>query len=243
MNPTIDLMKNHTSIRLFNQQPVTDEEEQAILACALRGASAGNMMQYTLIPIRNKETLAKLAESCDDQPFIAKADLALLFVADNYKWKRFFESRGVTDHGVPYSGPEIPDAMLAIQDAMIAAQNSVIAAESLGLGTCYIGDIMEQAEFHRELFQLPSYTMPVTLVVMGHFDSKPQLRSRFDPKYVVSPEVYPSVDETFITGMFRREEQKMENYAQKFYSRKIEADFFKEMIRSVNIYLEQWLKK
>ncbi|MBI9051179.1 MAG: nitroreductase family protein [Anaerolineaceae bacterium] len=241
MNTTIDLIKNHTSIRKFNEQPVTKEEEQTIIECAMRGPSAGNMMQYTIIPIRNKETLAKLAESCDHQPFIATAGLALLFVADNYKWKRFFELREVTDHGEPYKGPKIPDFMLAIQDAMIAAQNSVLAAESLGLGTCYIGDIMEQAEFHRELFKLPSHTMPVTLIVMGHFDFKPQLRSRFDQQYVVSEEVYPNVDEPFIDGMFDKEEQKQENFAQKFYSRKIEADFFKEMIRSIKVYLGQWL--
>lgn len=241
MNPVIDLIKNHTSIRKFNQQPVTKEEEQAILECALRGASAGNMMQYTIIPIRDKDTLTKLADSCDHQPFIASAGLALLFVADNYKWKRFFELRQVTDHGAPYKGPEIPDFMLAIQDAMIAAQNSVLAAESLGLGTCYIGDIMEQAEFHLELFHLPEYTMPVTLIVMGHFDYKPQIRSRFDQQYVVSEETYPQVNEAFINGMFAEEERKKENFAQSFYSRKIEADFFKEMIRSVKVYLEQWL--
>lgn len=33
--------------------------------------------------------------------------------------------------------------MLAITDTAIAAQNAVVAAESLGIGSCYIGDIME----------------------------------------------------------------------------------------------------
>jgi nitroreductase len=238
MNPVIDLIMDHASIRKFNEQPVTKEEEQVILECAMRGASAGNMMQYTIIPIRDKETLTKLADSCDHQPFIATAGLALLFIADNYKWKRYFELSQVTDHGQPYQGPEIPDCMLGIQDAMIAAQNSVLAAESLGLGTCYIGDIMEQAEFHRELFQLPEYTMPVTLIVIGHYNYKPQLRTRFAQQYVVSEETYPQVDETFINGMFA---DKNEGFAQQFFSRKIEADFFKEMIRSLNVHLGQWL--
>lgn len=241
MNPVIDLIQNHTSIRKFNDQPISDLEEQAILDSAMRGASAGNMMQYTIICIREKTTLEKLAQSCDQQPFIASASLALLFLADNYKWSQFFTSRGVTDHGNPYGGPQIPDLMLGIQDAMIAAQNSVLAAESLGIGTCYIGDIMEQAEFHRELFHLPAYTMPVTLIVMGHYDSKPQLRSRFEQRYVISRERYPQVDEAFINGMFAPSEQKQENFAQKFYARKIESDFFKEMIRSINVYLADWL--
>ena len=32
--------------------------------------------------------------------------------------------------------------------AMIAAQNAVMTAESFGLGSCYIGDIMENYEIH-----------------------------------------------------------------------------------------------
>lgn len=241
MNNTIQTIKNHTSIRKFNDQPITEVEEQTILECALRGASAGNMMQCSIITIRDQATLDQLAESCDHQPFIAGASMALLFVADNYKWSRFFEARGVTDHDQPYAGPEAPDMMLAIQDAMIAAQNSVLAAESMGIGTCYIGDIMEQVAFHRELFSLPDYTMPVTLVVMGHYDKKPSLRRRFAPEYVIHKEKYPAIDSEFINGMFSEEESKNSDFAQKFYSRKIEADFFKEMIRSIKVYMKQWL--
>ncbi len=40
---------------------------------------------------------------------------------------------------------------------MVAAQTAVTAAESLGLGSCYIGDIMENYEEHKRLFDLPDY--------------------------------------------------------------------------------------
>lgn len=46
---------------------------------------------------------------------------------------------------------------VAIQDAMVAAQNTVIAAESLGIGSCYIGDIMERYEEHNKILNLPDY--------------------------------------------------------------------------------------
>ena len=51
---------------------------------------------------------------------------------------------------------------------MIAAHTAVTAAESLGLGSCYIGDIMENYEEHKELFGLPDYTFPLSLVVAGY---------------------------------------------------------------------------
>ena len=57
---------------------------------------------------------------------------------------------------------------LACCDALIAAQTAVIAAESLGIGTCYIGDIMENYEEHEELFGLPKYVFPIRLICFGY---------------------------------------------------------------------------
>lgn len=58
--------------------------------------------------------------------------------------------------------------MLAVSDAMIAAQNAVTAAWSLGIGSCYIGDIMENVEIHRDILMLPSYVFPVGMLVFGY---------------------------------------------------------------------------
>ncbi len=240
MNEVIELLKSHTSIRKFNEIKITDEQVQCIVDSAMRGATAGNMMAYSIIKIRSKETLSKLAKSCDNQPFIESADLALLFVADNYKWHRFFEERNIKESFPDYKGPCISDFMLGIQDGMIAAQNAVIAAESMGIGTCYIGDIMENYEYHKELFNLPEYTMPITLIVMGNYDTKPQTRDRFDKSYVVFDDVYPSIPKEFIDKMFSKEESDNSDFAVKFYKRKIDAPFFKEMIRSINKYISEW---
>ncbi len=240
MNEVIKLLKSHTSIRKFNEEKITDEQIKHILEAAMQGATAGNMMAYSIIKIRSKETLSKLAKSCDDQPFIADADLALLFVADSHKWHRLYEQRNIIDVFPDYNGPCISDFMLGVEDAMIAAQNTVIAAESLSIGTCYIGDIMENYEYHKELFNLPKYTMPIALVVMGNYDTKPQIRDRFDKSCIVFDESYPSITEEFINRMFSKEELKDKEFAVKFYKRKMDAPFFKEMIRSIKLYIDEW---
>ena len=49
---------------------------------------------------------------------------------------------------------------------MIAAQNTVVAAESLGLGSCYIGDILENREYNKKLLSLPDYVVPVGMLVI-----------------------------------------------------------------------------
>lgn len=240
MNEVIKLLKSHTSIRKFNETKITDEQIQNIIEAAMQGATAGNMMAYSIIKIQSMDTLSKLAKSCDDQPFISDADLALLFVADNYKWHKFYEQRNISKTFTDYLGPCISDFMLGVEDAMIAAQNAVIAAESLNIGTCYIGDIMENYEYHKELFNLPEYTMPIALVVMGNFDTKPQIRDRFDKSCIVFDEAYPTITEEFINNMFLKEESKDTDFAIKFYKRKMDAPFFKEMIRSINLYIKEW---
>lgn len=184
--------------------------------------------------------LEKLAKSCDNQPFIADADLALLFVLDNFKWHKYYEQRNISEKFPNYKGPSMSDFILGIEDGMIAAQNAVIAAESLGIGTCYIGDIVENYEHHKELFNLPKYTMPIVLVVMGNYDTKPKIRERFDKSYVVFDEVYPEITEDFIDNMFYNNEHKDANFAAKFYKRKMDAPFFKEMNRSLDLNIKEW---
>ncbi len=243
MNEVLKLIKSHASIRKFNETKITDEQVVSIIEAAMRGATAGNMMYYSIIKIQSKELLSKLAKSCDDQPFIKDASLALLFVVDNYKWHKYFEQQKIGETFSDYKGPVINDFMLGIQDAMIAAQNAVIAAESLGIGTCYIGDIMENYEFHKELFNLPKYTMPATLIVMGNYDTHPQIRDRFDKQFVVFDDKYPEINEDFINGMFLARENGNPDFAKKFYARKKDSPFFREMLMSIKQYINDWTNK
>lgn len=53
-------------------------------------------------------------------------------------------------------------------DAILRAPTAVLAAESLGIGSCYIGDIMENYEIHRDLLNLPPYAAPVTMICFGY---------------------------------------------------------------------------
>ncbi len=241
-NPTIDVLVNHTSIRKFNQEEISDEAVSTIIEAAKRGATAGNMMLYSIVKIRSKSSLKSLAKSCDDQPFIGDASLALLFVLDHHKWQKYFEISGLPERVEGFSGPSVSDFVLAMQDATIAAQNAVIAAESMGIGTCYIGDIMEHYETHKAFFNLPEYTMPAILVVFGHFDHKPVLRPRFEDEFTVFEETYPDINDAFIQKMFKEKDESTEDFAYKFYMRKKNADFFKEMNRSIHKYLSEWTK-
>ncbi|NLD23766.1 MAG: nitroreductase, partial [Bacteroidales bacterium] len=166
MNKTIELLQNRKSIRSFSHDPITKEDKQLILSAAMRAPTAGNMMLYSIIDVTDQLLKEKLSETCDHQPFIAKASMVLIFCADYRRWMKKFRLSGC-DRGAP-AKPEEGNLLLACSDALIAAQTAVIAAESLHIGSCYIGDILEQSETHIELLNLPEYVMPITMVVFAH---------------------------------------------------------------------------
>lgn len=259
MNNTLKLIDNRKSVRTYLDKEIPREYKDRIIESAMRAPTAGNMMLYSIIEVDEQNLKDKLAVSCDNQPFIAQASLVLLFLADYQRWNDYFIHSGVPslmqEQGESMRTPEEGDLMLACNDALIAAQTSVIASESMGIGSCYIGDIMENYEYHRDLFDLPDYTFPVTLLCFGYpnenyTEKKPA--ARFERQYIhfrnkykrLTPEEFDSMysplkkryfsNDIFIEGA--------SNIGQHFYLRKHSSLFMKEMNRSVRAAMKAWSK-
>src|SRR5512140_100670 len=258
VNQVSDILMKRRSVRAYKQKEISAEVRAEILKATLRAPTAGNLMLYSIVQVTDQKIKDRLAVTCDDQPFIARAPMVWLFLADYQRWFDYFLASGVEDlckqKQVPLRKPEEGDLFLACCDALIAAQNAVIAAESFGIGSCYIGDIMEQYETHREIFDLPQYTFPISLVVFG-YPTPEQLRRpytrRFDEKFILFENRYHRLDEQERSEMFSENEAQfsqapnkagLANFGQAVYVHKFNADFSVELSRSVKAILEQWLK-
>ena len=64
MNETVKQLQNRRSVREFTGEEVKEEDLQTILYTAQRAANSVNGQQTSLIVIRDKEKLAKIAEIC-----------------------------------------------------------------------------------------------------------------------------------------------------------------------------------
>ncbi|MBN2604855.1 MAG: nitroreductase family protein [Bacilli bacterium] len=256
MNPIINVINNRTSLRKFSKVPVSELHKKTIIKSAMRAPSAGNLMLYSMILVENKDTLEILSRSCDEQPFIKTASFALIFLVDYQKMYDYFADNNFHSYCLEQDQkavyPGLSDLLLGSQDAMAAAQNSVIAAESLGVGSCYIGDIIENYELHRELFNLKDLSFPLSMIVFGNYPDnyKPKIQSRFDEKYVLFKEKYRSLSSEELHDMYRENEAKFQsnnpfeakNAAQVIYAQKIGSEFGLEMKRSVNEIYKRWLE-
>jgi nitroreductase len=257
MNPTIDLIMQRRSTRNYQPIPLTQEEKDTILQAAMRAPTAGAMMLYTIIEVEEQALKDKLAITCDHQPFIARAPYVLLFLADYQRWMDLYTAAGCEERArqlnlTPRS-PTEGDLILALMDALIAAQTAALAAEALGIGSCYIGDIVENAEEHRAMFNLPRYTFPAALLCFGHPTNTPDgpLVARFERRFIVHKNQYqrfsaeqlndlhlPFGRHSFEPGEFAGGAQ---NVVQANYFRKFTADFSVEMTRSVREMMRRWV--
>lgn len=240
MNEILQSLYQRKSVRVYEDKPIPQEMKQAILEAAMQAPSAGCQQLYTILDITDQKRKEALADSCDHQPFIAKAPMVLVFCADCKKWYDAYLEAGCQSRR-----PGVGDLMLAVTDAAIAAQNAVVAAESFGIGSCYIGDIMENCETQRNLLELPAYVFPAAMLVFGWPTEQQKQRKkpqRCAQKYIVHENTYHSMDGAKLREMLADKcgQASYEEWCAAFCERKYNSDFSKEMTRSVDEYLRQF---
>lgn len=238
-NLIIESLRTRKSVRAYEDRPVPEEMKQAILRSAAEAPSAGCQQLYTIIDVTDQALKDALAVSCDNQPFIARAPLVLVFCADCKKWYDAYIATGCEPRS-----PGVGDLMLAVTDTAIAAQNAVVAAESFGIGSCYIGDIMEHCDRQRELLHLPQWVFPAVMAVFGWPTGQQKERQkpqRCDLKHIVHENTYRSMSGDELKEMFsyKAKNTSYEAWMQAFCTRKYNSDFSKEMTRSVGQYLHE----
>lgn len=243
MNEVIRSLYDRKSVRVFTEQIITEDQKREILMAAMEAPTAGNQQLYTILDITDEELKQQMSVTCDNQPFIAKAPMVLVFCADFQKWYDAFAAGGAQPRK-----PGAGDLMLAVSDACIAAQNAVTAAWSLGIGSCYIGDIMENCEKHREMLNLPEYVFPAAMLVFG-FPTEQQ-KNRKKPQRckledIVQTNIYHRRSKEELQVMFSNEYPNgdFEGWCQRFCNRKYNSEFSREMTRSVEEYLKNFTNK
>ncbi len=236
----LDGLASRKSVRVFEDKDIDEETRAEILEAAFQAPTAGNQQLYSIIDVRAQAVKERLAELCDHQGFIAKAPMVLVFLADCEKWRVAYAEAGIESRPAGKG-----DVLLAFADAAIAAQNAVTAAWALGVGSCYIGDVLERHEAMVELLKLPRQAMPAVMVVFGY----PTERQRRRPKPLRMPAEQVVMRDSYraLTGEDARAmlasrvgERGFDEWVRAFHARKYASDFAAEMNRSVAAYLENF---
>lgn len=196
-NETIRLLHCRASCRAFTPDPIPEDVLRILFEAAIHSATGGNLQPYSIIRIEREAARIKMAEVCG-QRFMARAPLHLIFCVD---WARLERWAGLS--GAPFTAPHsFRHFWVAVQDTTIAAQNLCTAADAMGLGSVYIGTILDLIQEARDLFDLPPGVLPAILLCLGYPKRKPLSRKKLGPEIVVHRETYQPLSDEALEAAF-----------------------------------------
>lgn len=186
MNSFVDKMKQHVSVRDFEDTPLSGEIKDNLLTAAQSGSSSNFVQAFSIIEITDLEIRKELAELSNSAAYVIKTGTFYVFIADLYR-----QATMLAAHNLSLKGIQNMEALLvSIVDTTIAAENMAVVAESMDLGICYIGGIRNNLKRVAELLDLPPYTVPLFGMTVGVPRSKNEVKPRMPKANQVSQNVY-----------------------------------------------------
>jgi len=197
-NPTLELLNARASCRSFASQPIPDDVLQQVLEAGVHAPTAGNLQPYSIIKIEKEAARRRLTELCGNQKFIADAPVGLLFCID---WRR--TQRWAEFEVAPYTAASSFRCFwFAFQDTIIAAQNISTAADSVGLGSVYVGMVLECLAELRDMLNLPEGVLPVVLLSLGYPAKKSSRARKLGVDVIVHDETYREMSDEDLADAF-----------------------------------------
>jgi nitroreductase len=187
-NETLSLLCERASCRNFSDKEIPEDVLNFIFQAGVHAPTGGNLQPYSIIEIKNRKKKDKLAKLCQ-QNFIGKAPVDLLFCIDWHRLKRWAEL-GIAPFTATSSFRHF---WISFQDTIISAQNICTAADALGLGSVYIGTVIDLIPEVRKMFDLPQGVFPVVLLCIGYPATRALPRKKLDAKAIVHDEKYNDI--------------------------------------------------
>ena len=198
-NETMKLLLERSSCRNFTDQKIPKEVLRTILEAGAHSASGGNLQPYSIVKIEDNAKKQKMAEMCG-QNFIGKAPMLLLFCLDLHRLERWAELEVA-----PFTASSsFLHFWVSFQDTIICAQSICTAADSMGLGSVYIGTVIEMPAQLQSMFKLARGVFPVVLVCLGYPVARPKVAGKLDLDVFVHSEQYCDLEDEQLLAAYNK---------------------------------------
>ena len=202
----IKLLKNHKSVRSYKPDHIDPELLNSILDAGCRASTTGNMQLYSIIVTSDENKKAELAPAHFNQKAVLEAPILLTICADFNRFNKWCLHRDA----VPGFGNFLSFMNGAI-DAILVSQNICVAAESVGLGICYFGTVLYNADVIIEKLMLPNGVIPVAAITLGYPAVVPTQTDRLSLDAIVHKEVYTDYTPERINKIYSTKEAQSDN--------------------------------
>jgi nitroreductase len=143
-NPVLEAIKSRRAIRSYEDKPIPESAIQTMLEAATYAPSAINVQPWKFTIITNKAEMKRLSD-------IAKPVLARMLPDVGDEGLVGLKKRlSDPNYNIFYNAPLLifvagAKSPYAVYDCSMAAQNTMFAAYTLGIGSCWIGTAVPNA--------------------------------------------------------------------------------------------------
>ncbi len=183
--PALTLFLDRRVQRRYRDEDVPDALLDALLAAAQSAPSKSDLQQYSVVVMRDRARIKRIADWIGSMPWIASAPVFLVWCGDMRRGQRLCAM-----HGMPHANNNLDTFLNTAVDCTLAMGNFIAAAEAVGLGTCPISYVRSHIERVAPLLGLPEGVYPVAGLTLGWPDGRRPTSMRLPPEVVVHRERY-----------------------------------------------------
>ena len=153
------------SIRKYTDEPVSDDDVQALLTAAMHAPSAVNEQPWHFVVIKDRKTLEEISRLSPTAPMVRYAAIAIAVCADKNREK--------------FPG-------LWALDCSAATENILLEATGRRLGAVWtaVYPFEERVKGIKELLNLPANVIPLCIIPIGRPAETPAPVDRFNPSCI-----------------------------------------------------------
>ena len=171
--------------RRYTEQDVPDALLDALLAAAQSAPAKSDLQQYSVVVMRDRPRIKRIADWIGTMDWIATAPVFLVWCGDMRRGQRLCAM-----HDMPHANNNLDTFLNTAVDCALAMAQFMAAADAAGLGTCPISYVRSHIERVSPLLGLPDGVYPVAGLTLGWPVFRRPVSMRLPPTIVVHKERY-----------------------------------------------------
>ena len=112
INPTIETIYQHGSVRHYKPDPVPREMVETIVKAGQQASTSSNLQMLSVVALTDPEKRTRIQGYCGGQRHISQAPVFLTWIADLSRLYRLSEA-----HGYKMEAGQLENFLLAVVDA------------------------------------------------------------------------------------------------------------------------------
>ena len=195
------LVAERATCRSYRPDSIPEDVLSRVLEAGCKSPSGGGFQALSIIKITDGEKRKALVPLCRNQRFIATAPVTLVICIDYHRMERIIEMEPA-----PFRETDLfPNLWMGIWDAAICAQTMVLAAQAEGLGSCYIGNLLNRMDTATELLGLPRRVVPAVMLTLGWPKVARKQPPKYPPAILVHENAYQELPADVIYSAYRKQ--------------------------------------